>query len=157
MRGDVSELPWLLARQARGFLRTEARSGASRHPCGSVDLILVMLPTGRPPRQVDPDALYPPCAAVLKPGGFLAIAKHVGHGGAVCGLGGGTVRLCEQLGLQYWQHVIAVLAPITDGRLHPPRSHTQPDTDVETVHADLLVFRKPATAPAKRLAAAEAA
>ena len=159
LRGEASELPRLLARQARGLLRTEAGGGASRHPCGSVDLILVSAPSGRPRRQVDPDMLFPACAAVLKPGGFLAVTKRLGHREAVSGFGGGTVRLCEQLGLQYWQHVIALLALITDGHLHPPRHRcTQRDgNDVETVHADLLVFRKPANATAKRLPAAEAA
>jgi hypothetical protein len=62
-------------------------------------------------------------------------------------LGGETVSLCAELGLAYWQHIIALLAPIDDSELtphqHRDRRHAEAAPS-QVVHADVHVFRKPA-------------
>ena len=42
-------------------------------------------------------------------------------------LGGETVSLCAELGLAYWQHIVALLAPIDDGQLKP-HQRSQPSS-----------------------------
>lgn len=62
--------------------------------------------------------IYAACAAVLKPGGFLVlVTKEMRFSGRLGDLAGQTVTLCQQAGLLYWQHVIALHATIRDGQL----------------------------------------
>jgi hypothetical protein len=164
LRGHPGELPTLLAQQATGFLKRHRHSGenVTPHPCGSVDLILASLPASRPPCHsrlpLGSEAVCAGSAAVLRPGGFLVVTKSIQCARVRRERGESTVSLCEELGLQYWQHVIALLVPIRDGSVDPPR-HTRRATaraDANHVgHADLLVFRKPPTpAPANQQAEA---
>lgn len=112
--------------------------------------------------------VYAACAAALKPGGFLVVVtKNLRGGGALNDLAGATVALCQQAGLLYWQHVIALHAAVRDGALVPRPSFWQLSTTRKALargerlhlvcHEDVLVFRKPdaasAAAPAKRGAA----
>jgi tRNA G10 N-methylase Trm11 len=63
-------------------------------------------------------AIYQASAGVLKPGGFLiTVTKELRTGGALHNLAGNTIVLCEQAGLHYWQHVIALLATVRDDDL----------------------------------------
>jgi hypothetical protein len=86
----------------------------------------------------------------LKPGAFLALALDGAHGPL-----GAVVRACQQQGLQYWQHIVALdprqLAPERGGAGEAARSLRR--------HRDLLVFRRPAQAEAVagEAASAEAA
>jgi hypothetical protein len=166
--GDPAELPHLLARQARGFLKRHHRSNRTLvpHPCGSADLILLVPaepPPGRPgPRRpVSGEALCCAAAAVLRPGGFLVISKSIGGDGAPPDLCSGAVGLCEDLGLQYWQHVVALLVPVREGQLRARCAATasrRAAEAVDAIHADVFVFRKPAPATAaSQTAHAEAA
>jgi modification methylase len=93
-------------------------------------------------------------AAVLKPGGFLVtVTKELRAGGSLHNLAGNTIQLCEQAGLRYWQHVIALLATVRDDALVARPSfwqRTQTRKALErgnpvalVVHEDVLVFRKP--------------
>jgi modification methylase len=105
--------------------------------------------------------IYESCAAVLKPGGFLVtVTKDLRERGGLRDLAGDTLTLCRSAGLQYWQHVVALLAAIRDGELVPYPSFFQL-TQIRkavargerthlVVHEDVLVFRKPETASAAR-------
>jgi modification methylase len=97
--------------------------------------------------------VYAACAAALKPGGFLvAVTKNLRAGRALYDLAGTTVDLCQQTGLLYWQHVIALHAAIRDDQLVPRPSFWQLSTTRKALargerihlvcHEDVLVFRK---------------
>lgn len=88
----------------------------------------------------------------LKPGAFLVLAPD-----DVGGRLGAIVRACQQQGLQYWQHVVA---------LHPDELEPKPVAAEGTgrrslrCHRDLLIFRRPAATDAlasKAAAVAEVA
>lgn len=98
--------------------------------------------------------IYSACAAVLKPGGFLvSVTKDLRERGGLRDLAGDTVALCRAAGLQYWQHVIALLAAMRDGELIPYPSFFQltqtrkavarGDRVALVMYEDVLVFRKP--------------
>jgi modification methylase len=99
-------------------------------------------------------AIYQASAAVLKPGGFLiTVTKELRAGGALHNLAGNTIALCEQAGLRYWQHVIALLATVRDDdlvarpsfwqRTQTRKALERGDPVALVVHEDVLVFRKP--------------
>jgi modification methylase len=99
-------------------------------------------------------AVYQASAAVLKPGGFLVtVTKELRAGGALHNLAGNTIALCEQTGLRYWQHVIALLATVRDDdivarpsfwqRTQTRKALERGDPVALVVHEDVLVFRKP--------------
>ena len=103
--------------------------------------------------------VYAAYAAALKPGGFLVVVtKNLRSGGALHNLAGDTVALCQQAGLLYWQHVIALHAAIRDSELVPRPSFWQLSTTRKALargervqlvcHEDVLAFRKPDTAVA---------
>jgi hypothetical protein len=78
----------------------------------------------------------------LKPGAFLVLALEGAHGPL-----GAIVRVCQQQGLQYWQHIVA----IDPGQLVPEDSRGSAAGDAARsirCHRDLLVFRRPAQADA---------
>jgi hypothetical protein len=87
------------------------------------------------------------CAAVLRPGGYLAVATS-NSPGTGREPGAETVARCVQLGLLYWQHVVCLLVPIDNGALGTVHA---PDCIAEAtvVHRDLHVFRKPPAAAAR--------
>jgi modification methylase len=98
--------------------------------------------------------VYAASAAALKPGGFLVVVtKNLRAGGELHDLAGDTVELCQQAGLLYWQHVIALHAAIRDSELVPRPSFWQLSTTRKALargdrlqlvcHEDVLVFRKP--------------
>ena len=102
--------------------------------------------------------VYEACAAVLKPGGFLVlVTKDMRSGGALHNLSGDTITLCENLGLNYWQRIIGMLATIRDSEivmrpsfwqtLHARRMRARGERAHVVAHEDVLVFRKP-TGPA---------
>ena len=99
-------------------------------------------------------AIYQASAAVLKPGGVLiTVTKELRAGGALHNLAGNTIALCEQAGLRYWQHVIALLATVRDDdlvarpsfwqRTQTRKALERGDPVALVVHEDVLVFRKP--------------
>jgi hypothetical protein len=97
--------------------------------------------------------IYDACAAVLKPGGFVVVAKDLRENGGLRDLSGTTIALCRAVGLQYWQRMIALLAAIRDSELLPRPSFWQLTQIRKAVargertalvcHEDVLVFRKP--------------
>jgi modification methylase len=99
-------------------------------------------------------AIYQASTAVLKPGGFLVtVTKELRAGGALHNLAGKTIALCEDAGLRYWQHVIALLATVRDDdlvarpsfwqRTQTRKALERGDPVALVVHEDVLVFRKP--------------
>jgi len=159
LRGDPPELPRLLAEQADHLLRRRRhlQHGVSVHPGGSVDLILVSLPaallpghrqehTRRWQTRFDAVDLLTAAAMVLRPGGYLIAVTGGELHGSGRDPGSETVSLCEELGLRYWQHIVALLVPIDGGQLKPPRRsrrHRVAPTKPRIVHQNVHVFRKP--------------
>jgi len=155
--GEPCELARLLARKAGPLLNQRANGAGlrevARHPCGAVDLVLLgatLLPLEqRQPRRrhwwtsaASGDQLLSACTALLRPGGFLLFAAPTAHPNAEdTDLVSELVRIGQSHGLQYWQHVIVLCAPIENGQLHPIAT-----TSRNRCHGDLLAFRKPEAA-----------
>ena len=141
LHGDPRELPQLLASQASDFLRQQRRlpAGVAAHPAGCADLILTTDATTHD--RGDCNELLAACAAVLRPGGYLAVTTSSTQGTGR-EPGAETVARCAQLGLRYWQHVICLLVPIDNGALRPVHRPAR-TADATVVHRDLHVFRKP--------------
>jgi hypothetical protein len=161
LRGDPSELPRLLARQSGGLLRRQLRAAGdvAVHPAGSADLVVVSLPAalllGRRQRAskrwrqpFSAHDVLNASAVVLRPGGFLAaVTGGPPKRSLTRDLGGEIVSLCVGLGLAYWQHIVALLAPIDDGELKPGQHRDRRHAEAapsHVVHADVHIFRKPA-------------
>jgi hypothetical protein len=91
--------------------------------------------------------VFAACHRVLAPGGLLAVVTHAachpGHAGDVAATG-------RAAGLIYTQHIIAVHAAISGGRLNPPVTALArppgrhgPAEPHRPVHSDILLFRRP--------------
>jgi hypothetical protein len=161
LRGDPPELPRLLAEQAGRFLRRHrhAADEVDVHPAGSVDLVLASLPAllllGRRQEHTlqwhsrfSAFDVLTAAAIVLRPGGYLVTATSAAEmEGSARDLGAETVTLCAELGLAYWQHIVALLVPIQDGKLKPRRRRRRRQqawpAPPRVVHADVHVFHKP--------------
>ena len=152
--GEPCDLARLLARKAGPLLNRRAGGARlrefARHPCGAVDLVLLGA-TLVPPEQREPrrrhwwapaesgDQLLSACTALLKPGGFLVLAAtDMPADAAGSDQVSELVRVGQSHGLQYWQHVIVLHAPIEDGQLQPAGTAAG-----DRCHGDLLAFRKP--------------
>jgi hypothetical protein len=135
VEGNPRDLPRLLTRHHA--LLTPPATGSESNVvalgAGRIDLIVMSSPN----RAEKGAELYAACAAALKPGGFLAtVPSSVRTSDALDDLAGETVAVCAQAGLLYWQHVIALRAPIHDSKLTPGPLK-------RLCHVDVLVFRKP--------------
>lgn len=97
--------------------------------------------------------IYRAAAAVLKPGGFLvAVTKGMRQKGRLHDLASQTIGLCQGVGLDYWQHAIALHATLHDDDYVPRCSFwqlLQARRAVErgerahiVCHEDVVVFRK---------------
>jgi tRNA G10 N-methylase Trm11 len=97
--------------------------------------------------------VYGACAQVLRPGGLLVtVTRSPRPQGRLFDLAAATVRLAQQAGLIYLQHVIALHAAIRDSRLVAPSSLRQRINTRNArarglpvhlqVHDDVLVFRR---------------
>jgi modification methylase len=105
--------------------------------------------------------IYQACATVLKPGGYLIlVTKDMRANGSLRNLSGETITLCENLGLQYHQRIIGLLATIRDNHLvmrpsfwqtlHARHARTRGERTHIVAHEDILIFHKPQPAPAAR-------
>jgi modification methylase len=103
-------------------------------------------------------SIYRGCVRMLAPGGFLiVVTKNLRAQGTLRNLAGDTVALCQHAGLDYWQHVIALLAGIgiREGELrarpsfwqllHARNALAAGERTQLVCHEDVLVFRKPKT------------
>jgi modification methylase len=97
--------------------------------------------------------VYAACAKVLRPGGLLVtVTRNPRPQGRLFDLTAATVRLAQQAGLHYLQHVIALHAAIRDGRLVAPPSLRQRINTRNArargvpvhlpIHEDVLVFQR---------------
>jgi len=108
----------------------------------------------RGPRYLQATAeVYGACATVLRPGGLLVtVTRNPRPQGRLFDLAAATVRLAQQAGLVYLQHVIALRAGIRDGRLVAPPSLRQRINTRNArargvpvhlpAHEDVLVFQR---------------
>jgi modification methylase len=96
------------------------------------------------------------CAWLLRPGGLLVtVTKNTRRSGRLNDLAAATVRLAEQAGFGYLQHLIALHAAVRDGRLvarpsfwqltQTRRARARGEPAHLVVHEDVLVFIKLAT------------
>jgi tRNA G10 N-methylase Trm11 len=131
---------------------------------GDTDVCLARLPYGDP-QDATTDAphsesylasmakIYTACAHMLAPGGFLVlVTKNLRSQGTLRNLAGDTITLCQHAGLDYWQHVIALLAGIRDSDLrarpslwqllHARNAIATGQRTQLVCHEDVLVFRK---------------
>jgi len=94
-----------------------------------------------------PAVVFAACHRVLAPGGLLAVvtnaACHPGHAGDV-------TASARAAGLVYTQHIIAVHAAISGGRLHVPVTASarppggrHPGGPHRPIHSDILLYRRP--------------
>jgi modification methylase len=95
------------------------------------------------------------CARLLRPGGLLVmVTKNTRRQGRLNDLAATTVRLAEQAGLGYLQHLIALHAAVRDGGLvarpsfwqltQTRRARIRGEPVHLVVHEDVLVFAKTA-------------
>jgi len=98
--------------------------------------------------------VYAGCFEILRPGGLLVtVTRNLRRQGRVFDLAGETVRLAEQAGYQYLQHVVALLAAVRASSLHARpsfwqltqtrRARQRGEPASLLVHEDVLVFQKP--------------
>jgi modification methylase len=98
--------------------------------------------------------VYQACATVLKPGGYLIlVTKDMRANGSLRNLSGETITLCENLGLQYHQRIIGLLATIREDQLvmrpsfwqtlHARHARKRGERTHIVAHEDILVFHKP--------------
>jgi hypothetical protein len=95
---------------------------------------------------------------LLATGGFLVLARGTRARGDALGA---VVRACQENGLQYWQHVVALTPGLIDGNESAARSNAARMSTARAAralrrHHDLLVFRRPAHAGAEHASAVEA-
>lgn len=133
----------------------KARGSVARLPYGHVDLLLTSPPHTRAQSYLSAmSEIYRACASVLKPGGFLVIVtKSMRADGRARDLASDTIALCQQAGLDYWQHVIALHATIHGGQLrirpsfwqtlHRRQALARGERHHLVCHEDVLVLRKP--------------
>jgi modification methylase len=98
-------------------------------------------------------AIYAVCARMLRPGGYLVlVTKNLRADGALRNIAGDTITLCQQIGLVFQQHIVALLAALRDGELLPRPSYFQlthvrqararGERTQLVCHEDVLVFQR---------------
>jgi modification methylase len=177
IEGDARHLPRLLATHPPAFGRVDLILTSPPYACEVADVSNANLVSGVGPiRREDTSnystdktnlghargrayiaamaEVYEACAAVLKPGGYLVlVTKDMRSGGKLHNLSGDTITLCENLGLNYWQRIIGMLATVRDSEivmrpsfwqtLHARRMRARGERAHVVAHEDVLVFRKP--------------
>lgn len=143
--GDIDKSAWHTGRElcppeTRNYSRNRSNVGHARGQAYAEAML----------------GIYRACATVVKPGGFVVIVtKDLRKRGRLRNLAGETVELCQQAGLDYWQHIVALLATIRDDELIPRPSFWQitqtraalarGELPLLVCHEDVLVFRRPAS------------
>jgi hypothetical protein len=159
--GELLRAAAALRRRALPLVSTAAKAeGVTplRHQAGAA---LVLAPLGTRPTARRLEQVTARLLPLLRPGGFLALGRGArSDGGAL----GDVVRACQQCGLQYWQHVVALppdlSADAASGtRAQPSRARQRGNADRSAIrcHHDLLVFRRPTDAIEQATTAAVAA
>ncbi len=128
----------------------DAESGIPLRPGASAALVLAPLAARASERRLARVAAM--LLPLLRPGGFLALARgrRVVRGDAL----GAVVHACQENGLQYWQHVVALTPAVAAGdESGACRRRTGGDRTIRC-HHDLVVFRRPEHANAEHATAA---
>jgi hypothetical protein len=122
---------------------------------------LVLAPLGARPTARRLEQVTARLRPLLRPGGFLALSQGAHRDGGALGE---VVRVCQQHGFQYWQHVVALPPEVTadaagGARAQSANARLRPNDGRRAVrcHHDLLVFRRPADAVEQIAVAAVAA
>jgi DNA modification methylase len=98
--------------------------------------------------------IYSACARMLSPGGYLVlVTKNLRAEGSLRNIAGDTITLCQQIGLEFQQHIIALLAALRDDCILARPSYFQLTHVRQTLargertqlvcHEDVLVFQQP--------------
>ncbi len=98
-------------------------------------------------------AIYTACARMLSPGGYLVlVTKNLRADGALRNIAGDTITLCQQAGLVFQQHIIALHATLRHDELLPRPSYFQLTHVRQALargerthlvcHEDVLVFQQ---------------
>lgn len=106
-------------------------------------------------------SVYSACARMLTPGGYLVlVTKNMRAGGTMRNIAGDTITLCQQIGLAFDQHIVALLAVVRDGGIYPRPSYYQMTSVRRALargerahlvcHEDVLVFRTPQATARRR-------
>jgi len=137
------------AGETEGVLRLRAGAGAA----------LVLAPIGARASDRQLARVAARLLPRLAPGGFLALAR--GTRDTRSDRLGAVVRACQENGLHYWQHVIALTPGLMDGdesaaRSNAARMSTARARRAVRRHHDLLVFRRSAHAEQGAVCAIEA-
>jgi hypothetical protein len=130
-----------------GEAATHAEDVVALRPNERADLAIAALNVNAGERHAT--ELAAQLLARLKPGAYLVLAPEDARGSL-----GAIVHACQQNGLQYWQHVVAVDPAAYNGQ--PSGREAAEGRRSIRCHRDLLVFRRPAqvNAPAGEAAAA---
>jgi DNA modification methylase len=142
--GTPSELPRLLAAEGARVLCRHSRSNVAQLAYGSVDLVLTSTTEPRRMRRAQLVELCRESARVVKPGGFVVIVTRDQPGRP--NRAAETVSIAEEVGLHFWQHAVALLAPVRDGELAVDARWRATAGLHRICHEDVLVFRRPAVA-----------
>jgi modification methylase len=97
--------------------------------------------------------IYSACARMLSPGGYLVlVTKNLRAEGSLRNLAGDTITLCQQNGLEFQQHIVALLAALREDSILARPSYVQlthirqalakGDRTHLVCHEDVLVFQQ---------------
>jgi hypothetical protein len=154
-RGELLQLTSELGRRALPLAPAAKADGVIplRPDAGAT---LVLAPLGARPSARRLERVAARLLPLLKPGGFLALARGTAADSSALG---DVVRACQERGFHYWQHVVALTPAVridaeSAARVQPPTTRRRPGG---RSHHDLLVFRRPADAIEQATTAAVAA
>jgi hypothetical protein len=153
--GDLLQTAAALGRRALPLAPStgstdDAQSVIPLRPGASAALVLAPLGARASERRLARVAAM--LLPLLRPGGFLALARgrRAVRGDAL----GTVVHACQENGLQYWQHVVALTPAVAaDDESGACRRRTGGDRAIRC-HHDLVVFRRPEHANAEHATAA---
>jgi len=120
---------------------------------GGAALVVLALPGRRPERGLawDRAAVIDGCRSLLAPGGYLAIVTRAEQvHGRLIDESPASVKLAENAGLLYLQHIVALTASISDGSLIADGCALARGDRCVVTHTNVLIFLKPATEAAQR-------
>ncbi|MFE2755416.1 hypothetical protein ACFXGA_25775 [Actinosynnema sp. NPDC059335] len=103
---------------------------------GSADLVITSLPPHHPGVRAA-DLVAPAATSLLRAGGILAVLTHCDWtSGELTDPTGTVVTAGQNADLLYLQHIVAVHAPVRDGRLHLTETARDQGCDGTSDHSD---------------------
>ncbi|MFD7659818.1 hypothetical protein ACFV4N_38075 [Actinosynnema sp. NPDC059797] len=127
------------------FRATGEASATNAQPdtVDSADLVIGSLPPQHhDDHAADRIALF--AARALRVGGILVVLTHCDwSAGELTDPTGAAVTAGQNADLLYLQHIVAVHAPLRDGRFHPVDTRQELPASHRRIHSDVLVFAQP--------------